>query len=720
MGITAQGRALIARTKNGEQLTFTKIKIGTGVLPGGETEASRTSLVNFLKDVPITSVYLKTSEQFNIKVLFSNEGITEAKKITEQGIYAKIGNEAEVLYAYFYLVDGFINLPVPTGDRYLKSVKEFGLKTSDTGNAQVIIDGLIVHPTIEDMNRELAKKINNSEKTTTGEVDKIPVFSALGKLKGMFETIRERNFFGLPNTRYNKLFLDGIAIPISSIVDTYGTPFDTGIFVEDRNFRVIFKGVLQGNNSGGSQGLNSSVIEFTKDNNEFSFDGFTIKIHVLSEKLNVSVKHTSINSGQLVFLGELECFNVGGDGHSETYFIESQSSSFLKKIFSKFISTEKLTIKGNLSEAVDVKNLSDESIFIVDTVNEVLKGKAADKKVDKNQIYTGITFEENSDDLVPSQKSTKSYVLNKISELINSAPEMLNSLNELASALGNDPNFSTTVLNILSSKLNIVDLLQKIKEIDGSGSGIDADFLDGLHSSQLVKQYNWISTIDSVNWVKVGKITGGYGLSNQIKLLIRGTSENNVINVNADILVNYYDGIYIQTLSGNYTQLKIKISKDDSGNFNVFLQKKTGVGDTNVSLCMTTTNDAIVETYSNKEISVDFTQHYKIHETAPGLVLDTTQLLEANSGFSKLPNGLILQWGIVYNLPIEAVVNVIFPISFQIANPFISVVPNNNDNIGYAGGERNAYLYNCSLNGFTTRLGNGIQIHSLRWFAIGW
>ena len=49
--------------------------------------------------------------------------------------------------------------------------------------------------------------------------------------------------------------------------------------------------------------------------------------------------------------------------------------------------------------------------------------------------------------VIPSIKglATETYVDNKVSGLINSAPEALDTLNELATALGNDPNFATTI-----------------------------------------------------------------------------------------------------------------------------------------------------------------------------------------------------------------------------------------------------------------------------------
>jgi hypothetical protein len=51
-----------------------------------------------------------------------------------------------------------------------------------------------------------------------------------------------------------------------------------------------------------------------------------------------------------------------------------------------------------------------------------------------------------------TQAASTAFVRNEISSLVNSAPSTLDTLNELASALGNDPNFATTVTNNLASK----------------------------------------------------------------------------------------------------------------------------------------------------------------------------------------------------------------------------------------------------------------------------
>lgn len=66
-----------------------------------------------------------------------------------------------------------------------------------------------------------------------------------------------------------------------------------------------------------------------------------------------------------------------------------------------------------------------------------------------------------------SQYATTSYVTSQISNLVNSAPESLNTLSELSSALGGDPNFSTTVLNLIGTKTTLYDVQSSTLSVSG-------------------------------------------------------------------------------------------------------------------------------------------------------------------------------------------------------------------------------------------------------------
>ncbi|MDD6828006.1 MAG: hypothetical protein PUE12_18210 [Oscillospiraceae bacterium] len=53
--------------------------------------------------------------------------------------------------------------------------------------------------------------------------------------------------------------------------------------------------------------------------------------------------------------------------------------------------------------------------------------------------------------------ATETYVNTKVAGIVNSAPETLDTLNELAAALGNDPNFATTVATQIGTKVDKVN-----------------------------------------------------------------------------------------------------------------------------------------------------------------------------------------------------------------------------------------------------------------------
>ena len=54
-----------------------------------------------------------------------------------------------------------------------------------------------------------------------------------------------------------------------------------------------------------------------------------------------------------------------------------------------------------------------------------------------------------------SDAATKGYVDTQVANLVDSAPGTLDTLNELAAALGDDPNFATTITNSIASKLSL-------------------------------------------------------------------------------------------------------------------------------------------------------------------------------------------------------------------------------------------------------------------------
>lgn len=79
---------------------------------------------------------------------------------------------------------------------------------------------------------------------------------------------------------------------------------------------------------------------------------------------------------------------------------------------------------------------------LINMGDSILTYADVDKKVDKKEI---------------SKYALISYVDEKVAGIVNSAPETLDTLQELAKALGNDPNFATTVATQIGKKVDKTD-----------------------------------------------------------------------------------------------------------------------------------------------------------------------------------------------------------------------------------------------------------------------
>lgn len=75
-----------------------------------------------------------------------------------------------------------------------------------------------------------------------------------------------------------------------------------------------------------------------------------------------------------------------------------------------------------------------------------------------------------------------------IAALLDGAPVALDTLNELATALGDNDSELAAIITQLALKLDAAsytaaDVLAKMKTVDGTGSGLDADMLDGQQAA---------------------------------------------------------------------------------------------------------------------------------------------------------------------------------------------------------------------------------------------
>ncbi|KIS22007.1 hypothetical protein [Clostridium botulinum] len=100
MAITNQGMALYAKAQAGQEIHFTKMQVGSGLI---ETQNPVTllALLDPKLDVPITSI-TANPEMKSATIIgnITNKDVTEATYICELGLFAKDPDEGEILYGY--------------------------------------------------------------------------------------------------------------------------------------------------------------------------------------------------------------------------------------------------------------------------------------------------------------------------------------------------------------------------------------------------------------------------------------------------------------------------------------------------------------------------------------------------------------------------------------------------------------------------------------------
>lgn len=100
-GVTLKGAVIIASLVAGQTLTFTRMAVGDGVLPSGQTAFSTEKLVNPLFDVPILSVESDSVAHATVKGAFSNADLDTGFYYREIGLYAiNPVTKAEELFCY--------------------------------------------------------------------------------------------------------------------------------------------------------------------------------------------------------------------------------------------------------------------------------------------------------------------------------------------------------------------------------------------------------------------------------------------------------------------------------------------------------------------------------------------------------------------------------------------------------------------------------------------
>ena len=150
---------------------------------------------------------------------------------------------------------------------------------------------------------------------------------------------------------------------------------------------------------------------------------------------------------------------------------------------------------------------------------------------------------------IPSTEglATETYVQNKIAEVVNSAPGTLDTLNELAQALGNDPNFATTMATELGKKANTANLatvatsgsyndLSDTPTIPSVGNGTLTIQKNGTSAGTFTANATTDKTINITVPTKVSELTDDVVKGKYLSLT--GGTMTGDININSKTITN--------------------------------------------------------------------------------------------------------------------------------------------------------------------------------------
>ena len=125
---------------------------------------------------------------------------------------------------------------------------------------------------------------------------------------------------------------------------------------------------------------------------------------------------------------------------------------------------------GSVTVASGIITVNDDShnhiVANIDGLQSALDEKVSTSRtINGKSLFTDITLTSSDVGALPSTTkipsieglASVSYVDEKVANMVDSAPETLDTLNELAAALGDDPNFATTVATQIGTKVDKVD-----------------------------------------------------------------------------------------------------------------------------------------------------------------------------------------------------------------------------------------------------------------------
>lgn len=151
---TEAGMKMLVQSQNGHTLTFTKGKLGSGVLTDSDDITKFTDLKAPKMELPVVKKDDSKKEKIALTFNTSNTALEEGFVCRELGVFAKLDDGAETLYAYSNAGNDYDYIPnkdTPTDENRLV----VNLIVSSSANINVLVDPSIVYAHMSDLDDRL-------------------------------------------------------------------------------------------------------------------------------------------------------------------------------------------------------------------------------------------------------------------------------------------------------------------------------------------------------------------------------------------------------------------------------------------------------------------------------------------------------------------------------------------------------------------------------------
>ncbi|KVC87937.1 hypothetical protein WL01_09905 [Burkholderia ubonensis] len=229
------------------------------------------------------------------------------------------------------------------------------------------------------------------------------------------------------------------------------------------------------------------------------------------------------------------------------------------------------------------------------------------------------------------QYATKADLAQRLAELVDQSPEALNTLKELANAMGNDPNFATTVMNEIAKK-----------------APIDSPVFAGTTKAPTPPQFDSSTKLATTAFVQTA-------LGNLQSFTMNSGTNATLTQSQAGGGWDIYGActITLPSTVGLPLGACYSFSVGAAVTFNCVGSDQIYFNDSTA----TTTSFVPVTGTAFRLVKINANQWLVFSEGRGSVSISA-------NGYQKLPSGLIIQWGSVPNIPAGGSVTVNYPIAF--------------------------------------------------------